>query len=187
MALVLLPVILNWLPIAIAAVMGALLMVIAGCLSMDEAYRQIEWKAVFLIAGMLPLGIAMQSSGTADFLAQVMITAVAPLGIMAVVAALFLLTNIASQIMPSAVVVVLMVPIVLTTAVDLTVSPYSLMMTIAIAASVSFISPVGHPANVLVMGPGGYRFSDYVKLGLPLTLILFVATMLLLPLFWPLF
>jgi len=187
MALVLLPVILNWLPIAIAAVMGALLMVIAGCLSMDEAYRQIEWKAVFLIAGMLPLGIAMESSGTADFFAQGMITAVAPLGIMAVVAALFLLTNIASQIMPSAVVVVLMVPIVLTTAVDLSVSPYSLMMTIAIAASVSFISPVGHPANVLVMGPGGYRFSDYVKLGLPLTLILFVATMLLLPLFWPLF
>ena len=186
MGLVLLPVILNWLPISIAAVMGALLMVIVGCLSMDEAYRQIEWKAVFLIAGMLPLGIAMQTSGTADFLAQGMITAVAPLGIMAVVAALFLLTNIASQIMPSAVVVVLMAPIVFTTAADLSISPYSLMMAVAIAASVSFISPVGHPANVLVMGPGGYRFSDYVKMGLPLTLVLFVATMLLLPLFWPL-
>ncbi|MBE2223582.1 MAG: SLC13 family permease [Anaerolineae bacterium] len=186
MALVLLPVILNWLPISIAAVMGALLMVITRCLSMDEAYRQIEWKAVFLIAGMLPLGIAMQTSGTADFLAQGMITAVAPLGILAVVAALFLLTNVASQIMPNAVVVVLMAPIVLKTAVDLQVSPYSLMMAVAIAASVSFLSPVGHPANVLVMGPGGYRFSDYVKLGLPLTLVIFVATMLLLPLFWPL-
>jgi di/tricarboxylate transporter len=186
MALVLGPVILEWLPISIAAVMGALLMVISGCLSMDEAYRQIEWKAVFLIAGMLPLGIAMQTSGTADFLAQGMITAVAPLGILAVVAALFLLTNAASQIMPSAVVVVLMAPIVLTTAVDLSVSPYSLMMTIAIAASISFLSPVGHPANVLVMGPGGYRFTDYVKMGLPLTLVVFAVTMLLLPLFWPL-
>jgi len=80
----------------------------------------------------------------------------------------------------------LMAPIVLTTAVDLSVSPYSLMMTIAIAASVSFISPVGHPANVLVMGPGGYRFSDYVKLGLPLTLLIFITTLILLPLFWSL-
>ena len=88
--------------------------------------------------------------------------------------------------MPSAVVVVLMAPIVLTTATDLDVSPYTLMMAIAIAASVSFISPVGHPANVLVMGPGGYRFVDYVKLGLPLTLVVFVVTMLLLPIFWPL-
>ena len=79
MALILLPVILNWIPIAIAAVVGALLMVITRCLNMDEAYRQIEWKAVFLIAGMLPLGIAMQTSGTADFLAQGMITAVSPL------------------------------------------------------------------------------------------------------------
>jgi di/tricarboxylate transporter len=186
MALVLLPVIFDVLPISIAAVVGALLMVITRCLSMDEAYRQIEWKAVFLIAGMLPLGIAMQTSGTADFLAQGMITAVAPLGVLAIVAALFLLTNVASQIMPSAVVVVLMAPIALTTAADLSVSPFSLMMTIAIAASVSFISPVGHPANVLVMGPGGYRFVDYVKLGLPLTLVVFVLTMLLLPLFWPL-
>jgi len=186
MALVLLPVILNWLPISITAVMGALLMVITGCLSMDEAYRQIEWKAVFLIAGMLPLGIAMQTSGTADFLAQGMITAVAPLGMLAVVAALFLLTSVASQIMPNAVVTVLMAPIVLTTAVDLNLSPYSLMMTVAIAASASFISPVGHPANILVMGPGGYRFSDYIKLGLLLTVVIFVATMLLLPMFWPL-
>ncbi len=186
MALILLPVILNWIPIAIAAVVGALLMVITRCLSMDEAYRQIEWKAVFLIAGMLPLGTAMQTSGTADFLAHGMITAVSPFGILAIVAALFLLTNVASQIMPSAVVVVLMAPIALTTAADLTVSPYTLMMAIAIAASVSFISPVGHPANVLVMGPGGYRFVDYVKLGLPLTLVVFAVTMLLLPIFWPL-
>mgnify|MGYP002712996467 CR=1 FL=1 len=186
MVVVLLPVILNWLPISIAAVIGAMLMVVTRCISMDQAYRQIEWKAVFLIAGMLPLSIAMQSSGAADLLAQGLITAVAPWGMMAVVVALFLLTTVTAQIMPSAVVVVLLAPIALTTAVDLSVSPYSLMMTIAIAASISFLSPVGHPVNVLVMGPGGYRFSDYVKLGLPLTVVVFLVTMLLLPVFWPL-
>ncbi len=186
MGLVLVPVIFNWLPIAIAAVLGAALMVITRCLSMDEAYRQIEWRAVFLIAGMLPLGIAMQTSGTAAFLAQSMVTAVGPWGILAVLAGLFLLTNLASQIMPNAVVVVLMAPIALSTAADLGVSPYTFMMAVAIAASISFLSPVGHPANVLVMGPGGYRFVDYVKLGLPLTLVAFVVVMLLLPMFWPL-
>jgi di/tricarboxylate transporter len=186
MALVLLPVILNWLPITIAAMMGALLMVITGCLSMDDAYRQIEWRAVFLIAGMLPLGIAMQTTGAADFLAQGMITAVAPYGVLAILAALFLLTNATAQIMPSAVAVVLMAPIALNTAAELAVSPQTFMMAVAIAAAVNLISPVGHPANVLVMGPGGYRFSDYVKLGLPLTLVVFVAAMFLLPIFWPL-
>ncbi|MFO7682147.1 MAG: SLC13 family permease [Chloroflexota bacterium] len=186
MALVLAPVMLNWLPIVIAAVMGALLMVITGCLSMDDAYRQIEWKAVFLIAGMLPLGAAMQASGAADFLAQGMITAVAPFGVLAILAALFLLTNATAQIMPSAVALVLMAPIALNTAAELSVSPYTFMMAVAIAAAVNLISPVGHPANVLIMGPGGYRFVDYVKLGLPLTVVVFIATMLLLPLIWPL-
>lgn len=185
MALVLLPVILNWLPITITAVMGALLMVITGCLSMDDAYRQIQWKVVFLIAGMLPLGIALQTSGAADYLAQGMITAVAPLGILAILAALFLLTNLASQIMPSAVVIVLMAPIALNTAAELAISPTTCLMTIVVAA-VSFLSPIGQPANMLVMGPGGYRFSDYFKFGLPLTLVFFIAAMILLPLFWPL-
>lgn len=182
---VLVPVIAGWLPIAIAAIIGATLMILTGCLSMEEAYRYIDWKAVFLIAGMLPLGIAMQSSGAAQFLAEQVVGVMGGLGITAVLIGLFLLTNLASQVMPNPVVTVLMAPIAISTAQDLGASPYSFMMLVAIAASASFLSPVGHPANVLIMGPGGYKFSDYIKVGLPLTAVVLLITMLALPIFWP--
>ncbi|MCB9420173.1 MAG: SLC13 family permease [Ardenticatenaceae bacterium] len=178
-------VLLGWLPIAIAAIIGATLMVITGCLDMEEAYRFIEWKAVFLIAGMLPLGIAMDQSGTAAFLAQGMMGAIGGLGPHAVLAGLFVLSMLATLFMPNPVVAVLMAPIALSAAADLGVSPYPLMMGIAFGASASFLSPVGHPANVLVMGPGGYRFTDYLKVGLPLVLVLIVVVVTAVPLFWP--
>ncbi|MAT96929.1 MAG: SLC13 family permease [Anaerolineaceae bacterium] len=181
----LVPVITGWLPIAIAAIIGATLMILTGCLTMEEAYRYIDWKAVFLIAGMLPLGLAMQSSGAAQFLAELVVGVGGGLGITAVLIGLFLLTNLASQVMPNPVVTVLMAPIAISTAQDLGASPYSFMMLVAIAASASFLSPVGHPANVLIMGPGGYKFSDYIKVGLPLTAVVLLITMLALPIFWP--
>jgi di/tricarboxylate transporter len=176
----------NWLPIAIAAVVGATLMILTGCLSMDEAYRQIEWRAVFLIAGMLPLGIAMDTTGAARYVAELVVGSVGGLGLRALLAMIFLLTMAAAQVMPSAVVAVLMAPIAIETATDMGLSPYALVMTVAVAASASFLSPVGHPANVLIMGPGGYRFSDYIKVGFPLALVVFLVTMLVLPLVWPL-
>jgi di/tricarboxylate transporter len=187
MGAVLLPVILGWLPISISAVVGASLMVLTGCLTMEEAYRSIEWKAVFLIAGMLPLGIAMQQTGAARFLADGVVATVGGLGPLAVVAGLFVLTTLATQVMPNPAVAVLLAPIALSTANDLGMSPYALMMTIALAASASFLSPVSHPANVLIMGPGGYRFMDYIRVGLPLSLVVLVITLLVLPIFWPLF
>jgi di/tricarboxylate transporter len=183
---VLLPVIVGWLPISIAAVVGATLMVLLGCLTMEEAYRFIEWKAVFLIAGMLPLGIAMQQSGAAQFLAGGVVGAVGDLGPLVVMAGLFILTTLATQVMPNPAVTVLMAPIALTTAGSLNLSPYSLMMLVALSASASFLSPVAHPANVLIMGPGGYRFVDYLRVGLPLTLVTLVVVLLVLPIFWPL-
>ncbi|MGD8752751.1 MAG: SLC13 family permease, partial [Anaerolineales bacterium] len=161
MAGVVLTVLLGWLPIAVAAVIGAALMVLTGCLSMDEAYRFIDWRAVFLIAGMLPLGIAMQNSGAARFLAEGVVSMVGGFGPLALVAGMFLLTALASQVMPNPVVTVLMAPIAISTAYNLDMSPFALMMVVALAASASFLSPVGHPANVLIMGPGGYRFGDY--------------------------
>lgn len=186
MAAVVFSVLIGWLPIAIAAVAGAALMVLTGCLHIEEVYRQIEWRAVFLIAGMFPLGIAMENSGTAQFLATGVVAFVEDMGATALLAGLFILTNVASQFMPNAVVAVLMAPIALNTAADLDASPYALMMVIAIAASASFMSPVGHPANGLIMGPGGYRFSDYIKVGIPLTIVVLLVTLLILPLFWPL-
>jgi di/tricarboxylate transporter len=185
MVVVLLPVILGLVPIAIMVVVGVALMVLTGCLTMDEAYRAIEWKAVFLIAGMIPLGIAMQVTGAASFVATWMVNLLGVYGPTIVMAGLFVLTSIASQVMPNPAVAVLLAPIALNTAADLGVSPYPLMMTVAVAASAAFLSPVGHPANLLVMGPGGYRFSNYIKIGLPLTLVVLVVVMLVMPIFWP--
>jgi di/tricarboxylate transporter len=185
MAGVLASVLVGWLPIAIAAIIGGTLMVITGCLTMEEAYRYIEWPAVFLIAAMLPLGIALETSGAASYLTKGMIEAIGAAGPLAVLAGLFILGVLASQVMPNAAVVVLMAPIAIEAAADMDVSPYTFMMGIAIAASASFMSPISHPANILVMGPGGYRFSDYIKIGLPLTLIVLLIVLLILPVFWP--
>ena len=185
MAAVLLPVILGWLPIYIAVVVGAACMILTGCLTMEEAYRYIEWKAVFLIAGMLPLGTALDNTGAARLLAEGVVGVVGPFGPYAVLGGLMLITFTATSIIPTAALVVLMVPIALKTAAGLGIPPHPLMMGIAMAASSSFTSPVSHPANVLVMGPGGYRFIDYVKLGLPLTLVVFIILMIVIPVFWP--
>lgn len=186
MAAVLIPVIMGWLPIYIAVVIGAAFMVLTRCLTMEEAYRYIEWKAVFLIAGMLPLGTALDKTGAARLLAEGVVGALGPFGPHAVLFGLLAITFIGTSIIPTAALVVLMVPIALKTAASLGISPYALMMGIAMAASSSFTSPISHPANVLVMGPGGYRFIDYVKVGLPLTLVILVVLMIVLPIFWPL-
>jgi di/tricarboxylate transporter len=186
MAAVLLPVMFGWVPIYIAVVIGAAFMVLTKCLTMDEAYRYIEWKAVFLIAGMLPLGVALDTSGTATLVAESMISLLGPFGPYGVLFGLLVITFIATSIIPTAALVVLMVPIALKTSVGLGISPYPLMMGIAMAASSSFTSPISHPANVLVMGPGGYKFIDYMKLGVPLTLVILAVLMVIIPIFWPL-
>jgi di/tricarboxylate transporter len=185
MALVIIPVILNWIPIAISAVTGVALMILTGCLQMDEAYRLIEWKAVFLIAGMLPLGIALDQTGAAKLIGESLISALGNSDPLLVSGGLFLLASLGSQIMPNPAVAVLLAPIALSTASNLGVSPYPLMMAVAVSSSAAFLSPIGHPANLLVMGPGGYRFSDYFKVGLPLTIIVMIVFLLVLPVFWP--
>ena len=172
--------------IEIAAIVGASLMVLTRCLNMEQAYRAIDWRAVFLIAGMLPLGIAMQETGTAQYLAGQVMEALGDFGPWPVIMGLYIVTAIGTMIVPTAALVVLMAPIVLSASADMGIAPQTAMMAIAMAASASFTSPISHPANILVMGPGGYSFSDYLKLGIPLTVIVFIVVMLLLPLFWPL-
>ncbi|HDQ41600.1 MAG TPA: SLC13 family permease [Desulfonatronum sp.] len=185
MAATILSAILGLLPIAIAAVTGASLMILCRCLSMDEAYRAIEWKVIFLIACMLPLGVAVEHTGAAQLGAEGLIAVVGDFGPRWVVAALFLITVLGTQVIPTAALVVLMAPVALTTAHSMTISPHLLMMTVAIAASSSFASPLSHPAHLLVMSPGGYRFVDYMKLGVPLTIISMLVCVWLLPIFWP--
>lgn len=183
---VLVPAVLGLLPIAIAAVMGATLMVLTGCLTMEEAYRHIEWRAVFLIAGLLPLGIAMQQTGAAAFLAQGVVRLVGPLGSAGIIAGLFMLTATISQVMPNPAVIVLMLPIAISTGMKLEFSPYALAMVVAVATAGTSLSPVSHPANSLVMGPGGYRFSDFLKAGIPMIGLILVIALVVLPLVWPL-
>lgn len=176
----------GWLPIYIAAVIGSTLMILTRCLSMEEAYRAIQWRAIFLIAGMLPLGTAMEQTGAAEFLAEQTMNVLGPLGPWWVIGGFYLITAAGTMIIPTAALVVLMSPIVLSASGDLGIAPQTAMMAVAMAASASFTSPISHPANILVMGPGGYRFADYLKVGLPLTAVVFVTVMLLLPIFWPL-
>ena len=179
-------VLIGWLPIYIAAIIGGTLMVLTRCLTMEEAYRAIDWRAIFLIAGMLPLGTAMEQSGAAEFLAQQTMNLLGPMGPWWVIAGLYLITAAGTMIIPTAALVVLMSPIVLSASADLGIAPQTAMMAVAMAASASFTSPISHPANILVMGPGGYKFADYIRLGLPLTIVVFITVMLMLPLLWPL-
>ena len=176
----------GYAPIAVAAVVGGSIMVLTGCLTMEQAYRAIDWRAIFLIAGMLPLGTAMQDTGAAEYLALQVMDLLGDAGPWPVIMGLYILTAMATMIIPTAALVVLMAPIVMSAMASMGFEPETAMMAIAMAASASFTSPISHPANILVMGPGGYRFVDYLKVGVPLTIVIFIAVVLLLPIFWPL-
>ena len=173
-------------PISVAAVVGGSIMVLTKCLNMEQAYRAIDWRAIFLIAGMLPLGTAMADSGAATYLAGQVMTLLGDAGPWPVIMGLYVLTAMATMIIPTAALVVLMAPIVLSAMGDMGLRPETAMMAVAMAASASFTSPISHPANILVMGPGGYRFIDYLKVGVPLTIVVFITVMVLLPILWPL-
>ena len=183
---VVLAVMLGYAPISVAAVVGGAVMVLTGCLNMEQAYRAIDWRAIFLIAGMLPLGTAMQDTGAATYLANQVMAFLGDAGPWPVIMGLYILTAMATMIIPTAALVVLMSPIVLSAMGDMGLQPETAMMAVAMAASASFTSPISHPANILVMGPGGYRFIDYLKVGVPLTIVVFVAVMVLLPILCPL-
>jgi di/tricarboxylate transporter len=187
MALVLALVLLAGFHISTAMVIGSLLMVLTGCLTMDEAYQKIDWRTVFLVAGMLPLGTAMETSGAARFLADLLLGAVGGLGPLAVLAGIYVLVALITQPMSNAAAVVLITPIAIDIALGIGASPKPFVLATVLGAATSFLTPVGHKANVLVFGPGGYRFFDYTRVGAPLTLILLVVTMAALPILWPLF
>jgi di/tricarboxylate transporter len=176
----------GYAPIAVAAVVGSSIMILSGCLNMEQAYRAIDWRAIFLIAGMLPLGTAMQDTGAAAYLASQVMDLLGESGPWSVIMGLYVLTAFATMIIPTAALVVLMSPIVFSAMSDMGLQPEAAMMAIAMAASASFTSPISHPANILVMGPGGYRFVDYLKVGVPLTIVVFIIVMVLLPILWPL-
>jgi di/tricarboxylate transporter len=185
MLLVILLAMATELGIATAMVLGSVLMVLTGCLTMDEAYESIDWRTVFLVGGMLSLGIAMENTGTARFLADLLLGALGDYGPLGLLAGIYLLSALITQPMSNAAAVVLIVPIAVDTALSLGVNHLTFTMAVVIGAATSFLSPVGHKANVLVFGPGGYRFFDYTRIGILLTVALFIVSMIFLPIIWP--
>ena len=172
-------------PIHIAAFAAASFVVLFGALTMQEAYRAIEWRAILLVACVLPVGIAMERTGAAGLMATSVAEIAGPLGPHVILAALVVLASMLSQGLDGAPAIVLLAPVVFETATNLNISPYPLMMGASLAASAAFMTPFSHKANLLVMGAGGYRSSDYLKVGTPLTLLIYVLLVVLVPIFFP--
>lgn len=187
MVLVIGLVVLGVLDISVAMVTGAVAMVLTGCLTMDEAYESIDWRTVFLVAGMLPLGTAMETTGTARYIADLLLGAIGGWGPLAALGGIYLLAALITQPMSNAAAMVLVVPIALDTALSLGANHLAFTLAVVIGAATSFLTPVGHKANVLVFGPGGYKFFDYARVGIILTVFLFIGSMIFIPIFFPLF
>jgi di/tricarboxylate transporter len=174
-------------PNLIAEIMlgGALSMVLIRALSMDQAYQAIEWRSVFLVAGMLPLGVALQKTGGAALLAEQILHLFGNQGQLFLLAGLVILTVLLTQVINGAAAASVIAPIAIVTAQKVGMEPRSVALGVALASSMAFISPLGHAVNVMVMGAGGYTFKDYARVGLPLTTLLIVLLLLILPLVMP--
>ncbi|MCB9422445.1 MAG: SLC13 family permease [Ardenticatenaceae bacterium] len=175
----------DFLPLAAASMLAALAMILTGCLTMDEAYQSINWPSIVLVAGMLPMSVALEKVGLVDAAASGIIGVIGGLGPIAVLAGLFLLTSIFTQVLSNTATTVIVAPIALAAAQTLGIQPYAFLMAVAIAASMAFATPVASPVNTLVMGAGDYRFGDYIKVGVPMILLTLVVSVLLLPLLFP--
>ena len=174
------------LPIVAAAATGALAMVLSRCISTDEAYGAIEWNVLFLLAGILSLGAAMEKTGASTMLAEGMVNAVGGFGPIALLAAFFGATMLLTEVMSNNATVALLLPIAITTAHSIDANPRTFMFAVVFAASSSFMTPVGYQTNTMIYGPGQYRFVDFVRVGAPLNLIFWILGVLLIPWFWPL-
>ena len=174
------------LSIVAAAAAGALMMVLSGCISTEEAYGAIEWNVLFLLAGMLALGAAMEKTGASTMLAGGMIDGLGGFGPIVLLAAFFGITMLLTEVMSNNATVALLLPIAITTAHAIDADPRAFMFAVVFAASSSFMTPVGYQTNTMIYGPGQYRFVDFLRVGAPLNLIFWVLGTLLIPWFWPL-
>jgi di/tricarboxylate transporter len=171
-------------PPAVAGLLAAGALVVSRVLTIDDAYRGISWTTVVLVAGMIPLSTAMTETGAAQKLADVLVDAVDGHGPYALLFGLFLLTAALGQLISNMATALIVIPIALETAKDLDISPRPVLMCVVVSAAAALFTPVATPANLMVMGPGGYRFSDYWKLGLPLLVLYGVVAVALVPVFW---
>jgi di/tricarboxylate transporter len=176
---------LNIIPVEIAFLTGALVMILSGCISTQQAYQSIDTRIYVFIAGAIPLGLAMQQTGTADLLAGWLQTVVVGWDIHWILLALFLTAGVITQVMSDAATVALFGPIAIALAQGLDLRPEPFVVTVAMAAVTSFFTPIGHHGNLLVYGPGHYQFGDFVKVGVPLTIAVAIIVSLMAPLLWP--
>ena len=165
---------------------GALATVLTRIITTEQAYSSVGWKSVFLVAGMLPMGIALTKTNAAGIAAAWIFDVVGQFGPLPLVAAIFVATVLLTQMVNGAVAAAIVGPVAVSISQQAGIDPRAVIMAVAMATSMAFITPLGHAVNVLVMSPGGYSFRDYVKVGLPLTILLSIVVMIVLPLFWPL-
>lgn len=176
------------LPLSMVAVIGAMLCVLTGCLNEKQAYTSIDWVTIFLFAGMMPVATALDQSGAGKMIADAVI------GVMGAdpspyfaTAVLFILSCVMTQFMSNTASCALLAPIGISIAQGMGADPHAVLMAIGVAASCAFGTPVGTPPNTLVLGPGQYKFTDYVKAGVPLFLVCFVVSLIIIPMVWPFF
>jgi di/tricarboxylate transporter len=176
----------NTLTVAAASMLAALAMILAGCLTIDDAYAAVDWKSIVLVAGMLPMSTALEKVGLVEAAAAGLTDAFGLMSPVVILVSLFLITSIFTQVLSNTATTVLIAPIALAAAQNLGARPHAFLMAVAIAASMAFASPVASPTNTLVMGAGNYSFSDYIKVGLPLILLSMLISVLVLPILFPL-
>ena len=173
------------LPIMASALIGSILLVLVGCLKLEEAYQAIEWKIIFLLGGILSLGLALEKTGAAVLISNLLISWLGSLGPVAIVAALYLLTSLLTETMSNNATAVLLTPIAISAAVSMNVDPRPLIMAVMFGSSASFMTPVGYQTNTMIYSVGRYKFSDFLKVGAPLNIIFWLAASLLIPYFFP--
>jgi len=172
-------------PTVVAAVITAVIMVLGRCLDMKQAYNSLGMQSLVLIASMIPLSLALENTGGAKLMAEGLVSGLASIHPLALMAGVFLLTSFFSQVINNTATAVLMAPIVLSAAELSGLSPYPLLITVSVSASTAFLTPIGTTTNLMVMTPGGYNFNDYLKTGAPLVAIFLVVSLFLIPLIWP--
>ncbi len=175
----------NVLPIMVAAILGSMVLVITRCITMEEAYIAIDWKVIFLLAGAISLGTALETSGAALLISNGLIDGVGNLGPMAIVSVLYLITTLMTATMSNNASAVLLAPIAIAAASAMGVDARPFLMAITFAASSSFMTPVGYQTNTMIYGVGGYRFADFMRVGAPLNLIFWILATFLIPIFFP--